>query len=1128
VASAARYYRLRIRSADDTTDALIISSVPGGANPYLASPPRVDGQSVDPKTGRNVTGACTVRVVDAITSGTDRVVTSQLCDADGRIYLIGRRAYAEWSNDGATWAGGTNGGQLFAGYVLGHPLVGALVYEFHLGDTRRVEQGDVFRSVTANFDQVSCVIGGPVRGGWGGTLYDAGGVRVRVGAVTTGAAGRVRLDYRHRFPLAAVRRLHARTRGYFVRDARTWAAASVLGSFPRLTVRVENPDQTLVGQFTPLALAGAELSENTPFIATQRAFDYLVDSLGASTYLSWATTGPLSTGLPAQPSVGTEYVVYVYPLDISPANPLHIYAHPVDILTDLWDDAGLAWDATSASDAKDAIGPGRRMRLRIERPLKLSDFAANALLGPNGLGTRVDTTTGELQVFRARVKVDTTPSVTVTDDDLTQTADGTPESGRVFDVDESTAINSVVVRELRPTAWSADDGTPEPLDGVTMVPEEWRENLKDAAGAELWETVGLREVVYEIPGELDSALSLAKNIANHAGGIFDRYGPGAIEGEFIVTENSTAAASAIGDEVILDISHLPNNNARGGARIVQLVQKSQTPGRVRFNYVDSGTSTQPGTDPTFTIAANATAPKREVDLEITNYAALAAAGYSVEIEWARGDASPSGAGEPLAVLSPDDLTENVGVVSTPTVDSGAIVAARMRSVEKGLRPSVWTAWDSVDLTDLTAPSASALSGTPTDPARPTFTWTAGETDVPVEVLFRLDGESSSAAVVYQVLPPGSTQYTPQLASATDAVIFGFRYRDFPPYAGVSTTEEITYTPGVAAITLAAPTNPSAFSGRTDDTGVAIVDGTYGLDVDAAEVPGFVEFAVAPETAAGSATAGSYETVAVMPAVQGGRTRWTGLAANDGLKRFIKARSARAGATSSSYTAEVSVDPWNPAPPVLRGTVTTTATAVGAATPRIDVTVASTTRGIIRLYRNAGSAASALSAQLVATSDAGSASLAHSSTGLVAATVYHYLAVVTDVVTGATSEITSAARASATFPSAGSAASVTDVSLSGTAITQGSGFTSGTLTVTSDYNGATAGDLFKVDTSKDGSTWTAHYSGAATTGTVSGEVHSFSMNKSTWGDLFARVRITDSTGATTKASLTTSETSYYRS
>ena len=50
-------YQLIIRNAADSADALEVTSVRGGTNPYISSPPTGDGASFDPNTGVVTSGA---------------------------------------------------------------------------------------------------------------------------------------------------------------------------------------------------------------------------------------------------------------------------------------------------------------------------------------------------------------------------------------------------------------------------------------------------------------------------------------------------------------------------------------------------------------------------------------------------------------------------------------------------------------------------------------------------------------------------------------------------------------------------------------------------------------------------------------------------------------------------------------------------------------------------------------------------------------------------------------------------------------------------------------------------------------------------------------------------------------
>lgn len=193
-------YRLRIRTADDTANALVITSQRTGTNPYIAAVPSGDGQEVDLLTGAVRTGAYVVEVVDAVLGtdsiGTLRLVTSQLYDGVeeylllengdkillengdpielelnnaeyGRVHLLSRRAFVEMSaDDGATWT------VWQAGFLSNVVQVDAIRYAFTVSNTRRVEQ--TYRAFTWSsaaeqvaFPQRGCILGGPVIGGFG-------------------------------------------------------------------------------------------------------------------------------------------------------------------------------------------------------------------------------------------------------------------------------------------------------------------------------------------------------------------------------------------------------------------------------------------------------------------------------------------------------------------------------------------------------------------------------------------------------------------------------------------------------------------------------------------------------------------------------------------------------------------------------------------------------------------------------------------------------------------------------------------------------------------------------------------------------------------------------------------------
>jgi hypothetical protein len=59
-------YRLRVRNGADTDDLFVVTSTAGGDNPYIAEPPEIDGESLDPLTGKVEVGAATIKIIDAV------------------------------------------------------------------------------------------------------------------------------------------------------------------------------------------------------------------------------------------------------------------------------------------------------------------------------------------------------------------------------------------------------------------------------------------------------------------------------------------------------------------------------------------------------------------------------------------------------------------------------------------------------------------------------------------------------------------------------------------------------------------------------------------------------------------------------------------------------------------------------------------------------------------------------------------------------------------------------------------------------------------------------------------------------------------------------------------------------
>jgi hypothetical protein len=258
----------------------------------------------------------------------------------------------------------------------------------------------------------------------------------------------------------------------------------------------------------------------------------------------------------------------------------------------------------------------------------------------------------------------------------------------VFTVDEATLVNTVTVNEQALSPWNPNLGLALTPDYVGAVPTQRNFTNGDA------NNYGTVQVTYDIPGTVVVHVSGVEQGATWesalASSIFDRFARGGLYTELACTPDIT---DQIGDEIVLDVPQLPNLNVRGGDRCLQIVRRTETPTGPVLRLLDSGTTAQFGTAPTFSLAAGPDA-RSYVALTVTNAAALNAAGAALRIEWGFGTSSPSGAGA-LLYRYPIDQASGLGTIpvdaiTLPRVDAGTHVWVRMRSEGGNLRPSAFT------------------------------------------------------------------------------------------------------------------------------------------------------------------------------------------------------------------------------------------------------------------------------------------------------------------------------------------------------------------------------------------------------------------------------------------------------
>jgi hypothetical protein len=769
-------YRLRIRNAstvanpDGTTDVVSVSSTPGGTNPYIASEPSGDGQEVDPLTGAVRTGSYTVEIVDANTgtdaTGTIRYLTALLEDAGARQQLLSRRAYVEISTNGGAFS------TLVAGYVTSIRLVSPMRYAVQIGDTRRVDQTQtIFQGGSLPpYTTRGTLTGGPLTGNWG-PVQARGGWAYRV---TNAGGGNVSLSFLSGY-------ISGRN-GPIVTD---WTKverpeiADVLTSYER-----PNPF-ALSGGGSPYATAYT----GTTFDPTTGSWD--IDS-GVVAWIGTATTAPVQVkalvcSYPANPpdniSIGVSDIYLYWPscpystgqtvycslstFEVTEKTPLYLDVHPVDLTLAIWTNARIQYNASGAwiNTIRSLIGDSVLLACRFTSAPIIADFLESAVFGPFGISSRTNSL-GEQELFSTRIRTSATPTLTLGVADMRSAEDV------VFELDERTAVSQITMTQqfMRPAIPNTGSGprkavprdiTSFPLDGVLVSPITQTAQYDDI---NLTVFTG-RAVDYAVPGMIHTQTTwepaVSEQLKAIAVGVFDRYGRGAVGADVQVLAGSSASAAQIGDEIYFEAAHFPNKGYRigessVGARIMQVVRRTESPSGPILRLLDSGLDAQPATLPSLALAKSAGAPTTTALYTISNAAALNASGViSVRVQWVAQFTTPTGAGADHAVYAPGQIPTTAVALPGQTV-AGRLIWARARSEQAGRRPSNWTAWGAIPLDNL--PSVTGLAASNIKQTAATIAWTNTSTAYPL-IVYAYQGASAPADwSAYQVatLPAGST------------------------------------------------------------------------------------------------------------------------------------------------------------------------------------------------------------------------------------------------------------------------------------------------------------------------------------------------------------------------------------
>jgi len=907
-------YRVRVRNATDTGDALVLTSLRGGTNPVIAKAPTGDGQELDPVTGVIATGQYSIDIADPVIVGSSppsRVVTSQLFDANGRQLLLSRRCYIEESNDGgSTWPL-----TVIAGYLMNYQLTDAVTWTFSVGDTRRIQNTLQAWDGVTGFGTRGALFGGPLAGGGWGPVNDRGGWKFKVVSAGAGSApyfsASVELNFvsgyrgindhvsrRYSDFLGSgglVEQVNQTAQAYFSpMVAKVPASSGRFGSidsgygfpgFPGLTLRIlEYIGAANNGLFIPGSL---DIATGSP-AGTGPAW-----LLNALTNDEIETLDVIWPDALALPTVGQILSVSVYTSTPTTTSPVYVDAHPVDIAATLYAQAGIPFDNTSAINTTAALGDTLRVALRVTTTQTLQTFLEQVLFGPFGFSTRTNAA-GVLEFFVTRLKSATPPSVTI------GTADLQDASGIIFENDEATVYSSVRLKTKMFWAYAPNtqtDTNSRPLDSVI---EQDVQTVVVNADANAFVT---REIVYEIPGYIHeaSAYGNAVDLPAYTNAIaleiFDRFGRGGPVCDALAINAASDTGFGVGDLLYIEPAHFPNanyrfgDNAAVGPRIMQILRRSETPKGPLVKVIDAGSNVTPGVAPTITIAGNPGAPRTVAAFTITNAATInAAANLVTAVQVGSGASAPTN-GVNFARYAPG--TCPTAAVNLPAMTPGTKVWVRARTENQGGLPSAWTAWTSFTLTAISF--VTGLGASPIYQNAAQINWTpANNTDLVDVYLF--EGSSPpadwSASFMGTMLASTASALMRNLDGPSVQYQVAVAHRDPSTGAnGVLVTG--TFTTNSASIGTA-PT-PLAFSIMPTTQDASLQSGIT-LALYAANPIYDLVIERAPDVS------GSPGTFVFLSQVAGRSQYYTDWLPNDGVKRWYRIKARLSGETDSAYLA----------------------------------------------------------------------------------------------------------------------------------------------------------------------------------------------------------------------------------
>lgn len=786
-------YQLRVRNAGDSADALTVTSVRGGTNPYISEggTPSGDGTTVDALSGKITAGVITGRIIDPITSGTSRLFTSLLEDANERQQLGQRKAYWEYRVDGGAWT------VLAAGRLSKFRLVSDIEWEIAVSDWMQAEQGSVvfgmkqdetFATYLARWPNRGCIIGGPLYGaaisipvgpvpfrdlgGWGfDTSYDAGLNRT----ILQFAYGRgPHNGFQFTQNLSdLIDRVNDATGPYYrdggAANADPDGESHLPGRYPDIAV--------IVG-----GVSGIQTAIGGQFLQNLKLYQGIVLEGNAST--------------------GGRTWVWALTKDVSDACPIFWVGHPMDLITKLYDEVGIPYSSSSVTTVKQTIGATVRFAMRVTKSENMGAFL-EPIRGFFGIGSRMNSS-GQVEFFASRAFPNTLPSITITSADVVE------RETHPFDLDTGSALHQVVVEHQRFVA------SRERFDGVDEVTDRFERTNDDPGSIGTGEqTYTLRGMVHVV-GSPDGMSERVNALAAH---LFDRWGRGPIAGETVLLRGGAGDTAKLGDEILVNLPQLPNHNKRllddgtVAARAMQILHLTRELRGARVELLDSGPNANPvATVPTLSIAVSSDNPRHVAEVTVTNAATLNALPAGLILQLAT---APSGT--PAATDYVDAFQYEPGLIPTtavrlPATAAGYKVYARAESTQPTKRPSNWSTAVGTTLTVIDPPTSVTATPVGGDGSVMDLAWTVGTNAAKMltNIYVRASGAAFSTAILKRTLPLGSNRVRVEGLTLNTAYTFSVEHLD-ESTDDRSTVAEATNTTTNATLTLSAPTYPVPFS-----------------------------------------------------------------------------------------------------------------------------------------------------------------------------------------------------------------------------------------------------------------------------------------------------------------------------